>query len=73
MAKIVKAPNKDRSEDNFTIFLAGSIDMGKAKKWGKRAAFFAVFGVTGTIALLAYNMYRVNKGLDKIDLGNLKL
>lgn len=36
MAKIVKAPNKDRPEDNFTIFLAGSIDMGKAENWQER-------------------------------------
>lgn len=42
-------------------------------KWGKRAAFFAVFGITGAVALLAYNMYRVSKGLDEIDWENLKL
>lgn len=42
-------------------------------KWGKRAAFFAVFGVTGTVALFGYNLYRTSKGLDKIDLDNLKL
>jgi len=44
-----------------------------SKKWGKRAAFFAVFGITGTAALLAYNLYRVSKGLDDIDWDNLKL
>ena len=42
-------------------------------KWGKRAAFFAVFGITGVTALLVYNMYRVSKGLDEIDWDNLKL
>lgn len=45
----------------------------QGSKWGKRAAFFAVFGITGTIALVGYNCYRVSKGLDKIDLDNLKL
>lgn len=45
----------------------------ESKKWGKRAAFFAVFGITGTIALVGYNLYRVSKGLDEIDLDNLKL
>jgi hypothetical protein len=45
----------------------------ESKKWGKRAAFFAVFGITGTAALLAYNLYRVSKGLDEIDWENLKL
>jgi hypothetical protein len=44
-----------------------------SKKWGKRLAFFAVFGVTGTIALVGYNLYRVSKGLDEIDWENLKL
>jgi hypothetical protein len=47
--------------------------MTQSKKWGKRLAFFAVFGVTGMAALLAYNLYRASKGLDKIDLDNLKL
>jgi hypothetical protein len=45
----------------------------ESAKWGKRAAFFAVFGITGAAALLAYNMYRVSKGLDEIDWDNLKL
>lgn len=45
----------------------------ESAKWGKRAAFFAVFGITGAAALLAYNLYRVNKGLDEIDWENLKL
>jgi hypothetical protein len=45
----------------------------ESKKWGKRAAFFAVFGVTGAAALLAYNTYRISKGLDEIDWENLKL
>jgi hypothetical protein len=44
-----------------------------SKKWGKRLAFFAVFGVTGTIALVGYNLYRVSKGLDEIDWENIKL
>jgi hypothetical protein len=43
------------------------------KKWAKRAAFFAVFGVTGAAAVLAVNMYRALKGLDEIDWDNLKL
>jgi len=43
------------------------------KKWGKRAAFFAVFGVTGIAALMAYNLYRVSKGLDEVDWDNIKL
>lgn len=45
----------------------------ESKKWGKRAAFLAVFGVTGAAALLAYNWYRVSKGLDEIDWDNLQL
>lgn len=45
----------------------------ESAKWGKRAAFFAVFGVTGAAALLAYNWYRVSKGLDEIDWENIKL
>ena len=44
----------------------------ESKKWGKRAAFFAVFGITGTTAILAYNWYRLSKGLDEIDWDNLK-
>lgn len=45
----------------------------ESKKWGKRAAFFAVFGITGTAALVAYNLYRFSKGLDEIDWDNIKL
>lgn len=45
----------------------------ESKKWGKRAAFLAVFGVTGAAALLAYNWYRISKGLDEIDWDNIKL
>ena len=45
----------------------------ESKKWGKRAAFFAVFGVTGTVALIGYNLYRVSKGLDEIDWDNIKI
>lgn len=32
MAKVIFAPNK-LDKNKFTIFLAGSIDMGKAKNW----------------------------------------
>jgi len=42
------------------------------KKWGKRIAFFAVFGITGAIAILGVNTYRSLKGLDDIDWDNLK-
>ena len=45
----------------------------ESKKWGKRAALFAVLGITGTAALLAYNWYRISKGLDDIDWDNIKL
>lgn len=45
----------------------------QARKWSKRAAFFVVFGITGTAALVVYNLYRTSKGLEKIDLDNLKL
>jgi len=44
-----------------------------SKKWAKRAAFFAIFGITGAAALLAYNTYRMSKGLDEIDWENIKL
>ena len=44
-----------------------------SKKWGKRLAFFAVFGVTGTVAFIGYNLYRVSKGLDEIDWDDIKL
>lgn len=43
-----------------------------AKKWGKRAAFFAVFGITGAVAIGAINLYRTMKGFDDIDWDNLK-
>jgi len=36
MAKIVKAPKKDWSNNQYSIFLAGSIDMGKAENWQER-------------------------------------
>lgn len=42
-------------------------------KWGKRAAFFAVFGVTGTAALLAYKLYCMARGIDEVDWDNIKL
>lgn len=45
----------------------------EAQKWGKRAAFFAVFGITGMVTILAVNTYRSMKGLDEIDWDNLKL
>ena len=32
MAKVIKAPNKEKS-NGFSIFLAGSIDMGEAEDW----------------------------------------
>ena len=34
MAKIIKAPNK--LVDGFSVFLAGSIEMGKAEDWQKK-------------------------------------
>ena len=43
------------------------------KKWAKRAAFLAVFGVTGVAAVVGVNIYRAMKGLDDIDWDNLKL
>ena len=43
------------------------------KKWAKRAAFFAVFGVTGAAVVLGVNFYRAMKGLDELDWDNLKL
>ncbi|CAB4143819.1 hypothetical protein UFOVP447_270 [uncultured Caudovirales phage] len=43
------------------------------KKWGKRAAFFAVFGITGLAAIAVINTYRAMKGLDDIDWDNLQL
>lgn len=43
------------------------------KKWGKRIAFFAVFGITGAAAIGAISVYRAMKGLDQIDWDNLKL
>lgn len=49
------------------------MDKQQVKKWSKRAAWFAVFGVTGVAAVLAINTYRAMKGLDEIDWDNLKL
>jgi hypothetical protein len=53
------------------------IDKDKLKagssKWGKRAAFFAVFGITGLAAIAVINSYRSLRGLDDIDWDNLKL
>ena len=43
------------------------------KKWGKRVAFFAVFGITGLAAVAAINVYRAMQGLDEIDWDNIKL
>lgn len=45
----------------------------EAMKWGKRAAFFAVFGVTGAAALLAVSVYKAIRGIDNSDWDNLKL
>jgi hypothetical protein len=45
----------------------------QSKKWGKRAAFFAVFGITGIAALVSYNLYRLSKGLDEIDWDDINL
>lgn len=42
-------------------------------KWGKRAAFFAVFGVTGAAALLAISAYKTIRGINNSDWDNLKL
>lgn len=36
MAQVVKAPNTDRTMNSRTVFLAGSIDMGKAVNWQER-------------------------------------
>lgn len=49
------------------------MDKQQVKKWSKRAAFFAVLGVTGVAAVLAINTYRAMKGLDEIDWDNIKL
>lgn len=49
------------------------MDKEQVKKWSKRAAWFAVFGVTGAAAVLAINTYRAIKGLDEIDWDNIKL
>lgn len=43
------------------------------KKWGKRVAFFAVFGITGLTAIAAINVYRSLKGLDELNWDNLEL
>ncbi len=45
----------------------------ESTKWGKRAAFFTVFGITGLAAIAVINSYRSLKGLDDIDWDNLKL
>jgi len=49
------------------------MDKERALKWGKRAAAFAVVGVTGMAVFLVYNLYRTSKGLEKISLDDLKL
>lgn len=36
-------------------------------KWGKRLAFFAVFGFTGLFVLMLINWLRTSRGLDAID------
>lgn len=43
------------------------------KKWAKRAAFLAVFGVTGVATVITVNIYRALKGLDEIDWDNIEL
>ncbi len=45
----------------------------ESKKWSKRLAFLAVFGITGAAAVLAVNVYRSIRGLDDIDWDNLEL
>lgn len=42
-------------------------------RWAKRAAIYGALGITGTAALLIYNLYRTSKNLEKIDLDNLRL
>lgn len=39
-----------------------------AKKIGKGAAFFAVFGITGAVALGVYKLYKLSKSLDDIEI-----
>jgi len=34
--EVVKAPNKYQAADKFSIFLGGSIEMGKAEDWQSR-------------------------------------
>lgn len=43
------------------------------KKWSKRVAFLAVFGISGIAVIAAVNTYRSIKGLDEMDWDNLKL
>jgi len=42
-------------------------------KWGKRAVVFGVLGFTGLAVVGAINVYRTVRGLERIDLDNLKL
>ena len=42
-------------------------------KWGKRAVVFGVLGFTGLAVVGAINVYRAVRGLERIDLDNLKL
>lgn len=42
-------------------------------KWGKRAVIFGVLGFTGLAVVGAVNIYRTVRGLERIDLDNLKL
>src|SRR5208282_2929957 len=44
MARIVKAPGKYDTKGKFSIFLAGTIDMGKGENWQQRVGeYFAKF------------------------------
>lgn len=38
------------------------------KKWGKRAAFVGVFGITGLVVIGAINLYRFSKGIEMLTL-----
>ena len=49
------------------------MDTNEIKKWSKRLAVLAAFGVTGIAALTVVNLYRMAKGLDKITLNDLNL
>lgn len=42
-------------------------------KWGKRAVIFGVLGFTGLAVVGAVNIYRTVRGLERIDLDDLKL